>query len=76
MYNDSKSNQSGSCKFKQHCRKDQKKTRYVEAQKMQKKGYAEKSVDISEKLKKASSIKSVHTFTKKGNSSGQERKWR
>ena len=44
--------------------------------KMQKKEDAEKSVDISEKLKRQVQLKVFILSPKRGNSSGQERKWR
>ena len=44
--------------------------------KMQKKGDAEKSVDISEKMKRQVQLKVFIISPKRGNSSGQDIKWR
>ena len=52
------------------------KTRYVEAQKNTEKGRCWKSVDISEKMKRQVQLKVFILSPKRGNSSGQNRKWR
>ena len=60
-------NETGSCKLKPHCRKEHENEICESTQKCRKNliGDAKKSVEILEKLKKASLIKSVHYWTKK-----------
>ena len=52
MYDIYKSNQRGSCKFKQHCRKEHENKIFESTNKCIKNGDAKKSLEISEKIEK------------------------